>query len=674
MIGAAAAYMSGLFFASFFNNVHCIIILTFIAVSAFIIEKNSKWKIYDFLLIAVLFSAGFAANIMYTSIKYGPAIALDGQSGSFEGEVTEITRYDGDMAKYVLKGRANGNIKVKLTYFGEDTDAEYGDTIKFESCTFSILTRDYLFDSERYYKSDGVFLSAENAEDISVIHKNSRRLKNMMADFREDMTFRFTAETEHDVGAFLSGMIFGEKRGLDYSAKKSLYRSGISHVLAVSGLHVSIIAALLMSVLNALKIDRRVSFVVMDIVLAGFILMANTPVSAIRAAVMMNFFYAAGLFRRQNDSFNSLAGAVLLISLANPYCIFDEGFLLSISGTFGIAVFAPIMTKNISNETLPDILKRDLITGLCTSIAVFPMCMMFFDETSVIAPLTNILLVPVCTAAMTTGLIFMLTGGLLPVLKIAEVLIKMVILISRKLADISIFHIAHGSDKAAESLIFLGTACVLAYMVTHSRRITSVLIAFSFMAYSTMSASYQRQRYNDFIAAVLGNGANAAVVIRYKGSTNIIDLTGNRRNAAYISRYLAINGIETADSLVLTKSPQTQYVSYAEEFYFVDIKECLAMSDTAVASAEIDRYFDESGFVINGKDYIIDFSDSILTVCFGNDKIMFVPSGDEQYSSGIAVCYGDAPKKEKFDDILYLCDQNNFEIVLSGDSMYRRKL
>ncbi len=674
MIGAAVSYMSGLFFASFFHDARCLIILTVIGTAVLIHGITAKWKISDILLIVVLFSFGIGAETLYTSLKYKPAIALDGQSGSFEGEVTDVAHYDGDMAGYTLKGVADGKTSVKLTYYGADTGAEYGDTISFENCAFSRLTRDYLFDSEQYYKSDGVFLSAENTEGISVTRRNSRRLKNFMADFREDMTFRFMAETEPDVGAFLAGMIFGEKRGLDDSIKTSLYRSGIGHILAVSGLHVSIIAALLMTVLNGLKIGRRISFVVMDIVLAGFVLMANSPVSAIRAAVMMNFFYAAGLFRRQNDSLNSLSGAVLLICLINPYCIFDEGFLLSAAGTFGVAVFAPLMADKDKSDKLSYILKRDILAGLCTAIAVFPVSMLFFDETSVISPITNVLLVPVCTAAMIFGLIFMLTGGFLPVLNIAEVFIKVIILVSNKLAKISFFHISHGSDTAAEFLIFLGFACVSVYVISHSRKFTAYAITFSIALYGGMSVYYSRKRSSEFTVAVLGRGADAAVAVMYNGNTDIIDLTGSHHNAEYISRYLTVNGIDKADTLVLAESPQTQYVSYADELEFIDIKECLALGDTEISWAEIDGYFDDSGFEIKRNDYLIDYADKILTIEFGDKKVMFFPSGDEPVSSGIAVCYGGMPKNGKYEGTEYLCDRNNFEIILSGDSQYRREL
>lgn len=674
MIGAAVSYMSGLFFASFFHDIRCLIILSLLGTAVLIHAKAHKWKLSDFLLIVLIFSFGIGAETLYTLLKYKPAIALDGHTGSFSGEVTEISRYDGDMAGYTINGIANEKTSLKLTYYGADINAEYGDIISFENCTFSRLKRDYLFDSEKYYKSDGVFLSAENVNGISVIHKNSRRLKNFMAAFRENMTFRFMTETEPDVGAFLAGMIFGEKRGLDDNIKTSLYRSGIGHILAVSGLHVSIIAALLMTVLNVLKIDRRISFVVMDIVLAGFVLMANSPVSAVRAAVMMNFFYAAGLFRRQNDSLNSLSAAALLISIANPYCIFDEGFLLSLAGTFGIAVFAPLMAGRENSDKLSDILKRDMLIGLCTAAAVFPVSMLFFDETSVISPITNILLVPVCTAAMVIGLIFMLTGGLLPVLNIAEVFIKIVILISNKLANISFFHISHGSDAAAEFLIFLGFACISVYIVSHSRRFTAFAIVFSFAIYSGVSAFYSNRRNSEFTVAVLGRGTDAAVAVTYNGSTDIIDLTGSHRNAAYISRYMTVNGIDKADTLVLTNSPQTQYASYANEFEFVDVGEWLALSDTEIFGSEIERYFDNSGFVIEHKDYTVDYADKMLKIQFGNEVIMFAPCGEEAGSSGISVCYGGTPKDDRYTDIIYLCDSNNFEIILSGDSRYRREL
>ncbi|HOC32842.1 MAG TPA: ComEC/Rec2 family competence protein, partial [Ruminococcus flavefaciens] len=347
MIGAAAAYMSGSFFASFFNDVRAWLIGAAAVAMVLIFGGKRGWKRTDSLLLGIAFTVGIALYSAYTAVSYKPVVAYDGTDGSFTGSITEITRYDGNRAGYVLKGRINGVTDAKITYFGYDPDARYGDTVSIEKCTFRKPSNDYIFNSELYYKADGIFLAAASAENVRITHTHTRFIRNKLADFRSYMTERLKAETDEDAGGFLAGMIFGEKRELDSEIKTSLYRSGIGHILAVSGLHVSIIAILLMSVLRKANVNRFISYGIMNVMLISFVAMANYPVSAIRAAIMMDLFHGARLIHRQNNSLNSLAIASLIILTAQPYAIFDAGFLLSVSGTFGIAVFAPFMTKNM---------------------------------------------------------------------------------------------------------------------------------------------------------------------------------------------------------------------------------------------------------------------------------------------------------------------------------------
>ncbi len=672
IIGATAAYMSGLFFASFFTDARCWILFALAVFTVLVFGRNNKWKAVDHLFLAVVFALGFGVNTLYTSVCFEPAVSLDGKNGCFEGRVTEITRYDGEMESCILKGRANGETSVKVNYYGDALNAEYGDIVRFEECTFSRPENSYLFSSEMYYKSDGVFLTVDDVRGVSIDSTNSCRIKNAVSDFRERMTLRLMTETEPDAGAFLAGMVFGEKRLLDEDIKTSLYRSGIGHILAVSGLHISVIVSLLMTLLHSIGANRKLSFFLMNIVLLGFIFLANCPVSAVRAAIMMNFFYASSLFRRQNDPLTSLAGAAMVICIVNPYSIYNEGFILSLSGTFGIAVFAPFMTKNMKSETLWESLVKSLADGLCTAVSVFPVSILFFDETSVISPVTNMLMLPLCSAAMIFGLIFVISGGIFPILAPAEILVKTVILVSEKLAGVSIFHISHGSETIASMLIFLGFACVGAYMILQKRRFTALAVAAALIVYGGVAVYDSANRRNSLTVAVLGNRYNSVIVLRCGDCTDVIDLTGYHRSAEYVSHYLAVNGIDTINSLILLKSPQSQYSAFVRELKYVKTESCLALSDDEIIETNISDYFDEKGFVLEENGCLTDYADGIVKITYGGDSIIFSPSDNYSQTDGILVCYGKNDGK-KANDVIYT-DENNFELVLSEKGRYRRGL
>lgn len=680
MIGAAAAYMSGLFFASFFADVRGLLIIAAAAALVLCYGRKKSFSRADYGIIAVSFTAAAAVSLAYTYAVYRPVAAYDGVSGSFTGRVTEYTKYDGDMTSYTLSGRINGVTRAKISYYGSDLDADHGDVVSFGECSFKAPVSDYLFDSESWYRSRHIYLEAGSAKDITVTHTDSRRLKKLIAAYRENVVSQFRTALGEDCGGFLAGMVFGEKRSLDDNTRTALYRTGIGHVLAVSGLHVSIIAALLMTLLGRLNVNRYLSFALMNLLLLGLTAMANYPVSAVRAAIMLDLMYAARLFRRQNDSLNSLALASLLICVTDPYCIGNPGFMLSLSGTFGAAVFAPFMIGKMEKDTFVRKLSAVLVGAVCITASVFPLSLYYFDETSLVSPFTNVILLPLCSAAMILGLVHIMTFGLVPALHAAGAIIKAILFISDSVAKIGAFHVS--GDRGLRTLLLVsGAAVILAYLFTESRRKTAVLIVCAVVAFSGASAVSGIVRRRGFRAAVLGSGNNAAVVIMHDGSADIVDLSGHYRSAEHVRKYLTVNGIAAPDTVLLTKNVQAQYSAYEKELGLFPADKWIASGETAIYCGEAEIAEGESFTVYSGG-CVIDYDGGVLAVGYKGRELSFAPAAGNGGDTGITVYYGrlkgDAvpdrggiylDKNENTDE--QFSGMNDFEIAVSGDGKYR---
>ena len=671
MISAAAAYMAGLFFASFFTVPVLLITFSTMLAAALVIVRKYGARKGDYTVLGVFFAAAVCIFSAYSAIRYYPAVAMDGKSESFKGEVSDVVRYEGGSASYTLSGRINDDISAKVSFYSSSCEADYGDIISIESCNFSKPSKDYLFDSERYYKSEGVFLSVENAEGVSVEKRDSRRLKRLIADYRENIIFDFRTELGKDSGDLLAGMVFGEKRDMDVNMKTAVYRSGIGHMLAVSGLHVSVAVFVLMTLLSSMRANRYVSFAAMELILIFLTAMADYPVSAVRAAIMMNFMYAARLFRRQNDTFNSLAGAILLICLFQPYSVYDEGFILSVAGTFGIGVFAQYMTKDMPKETTIQKLIKSFAVMLCTTVCVFPFSVLFFDETSLISPLTNIIVVPLCSLSMVIGLVYALTGGVFDLLPVSKMINDVILNVSDRLAHIRWTHFSCDSKAIVSGLLICTFMTVVAAALFRSRRFISVWISLSLAAMFIGSGVLRIMKNSVLTVAVLGKGNNAAVVVCRDGCADIIDLSGNYRSAAYVRKYLMRNAISTAENTVLTAKVQSAYAAYDNELEYTNVGKWLIFSDTDIAGiSEVNVvYFYDKELLISHDDFCIRYGGGILTVGDENSNIAFAKYSDIIAADGdIKVCWGKASKDadRNMDNMIFLDDENNFEIVLSG--------
>lgn len=229
MIGAAAAYLAGLFFASFFTGIKFAAIL--ILIFTLVIIKGIKSR--DLLMLFVCFSCAFIVSKTYEHFYYDRIVSLSGSLGNFDGRIVEIENYAGDLALYTLKGNLDGVSGVKVTYLGSGFNAEYGDILHLKGCTFSKYKNDYVFRNKDIFMSEGIFLSADYPESAELERTNSRPVKNSLAGYREKMISRFRSSMDGETGDFISAMVFGEKRGFDPDMRTSLYRSGPFKLLCV---------------------------------------------------------------------------------------------------------------------------------------------------------------------------------------------------------------------------------------------------------------------------------------------------------------------------------------------------------------------------------------------------------------------------------------------------------
>ncbi len=685
MIGVTAGYMSGLFFASFFTDLEYLLIPAGIFLSFMLIGKQKGLSVNDFAVVSVSFALAFMSGEMYTHFVYNDIVSYDNTEGSFSGTVEDYDRYDNDKARYILKGKINGVHTAMISFYSDELDIEYGDRVSIESCTFRKISSDYLFDSESYYKPDRIFLTAEKAVNVTTENLDTRKIKNFLMNYRERIVSDFRISLGDDCGGFLAGMVFGEKRVLDSSVKTSLYRTGIGHVMAVSGLHISVMAMFVMVILNFFRTNRFVSFVLVNIFMMFMVTMANSPVSAIRAMIMIDIAFSAKLFLRQNDTFNSLAIAVLLICVVNPYAVYSSGFLLSVAGTFGIGVFAPYMVKKFPNVKITDRIIRLFLTMLCTSVAVLPLSMVYFDEVSIISPLANIFIVPMCSFCMVLGMIYTVTGGLIPVLHSAGGIIKIILFIAGKVSHLESAYVSCGNGAAVKTALICTSAVIMVKVITENRKYTAVSIALSVGITACCSALYTNISRDVFTVAVLGKGNNASVVISYRSRNYVIDLSGHYKSPQYVGKYLSRNGIESVDFILLADNVHSLYSSYSSELEFTDVKNWFIAGNTAPHKNGKFILCDRNGCKIENSEYKIRYVDGVLTITFGNSEMCLLSAkSGVSGNNGLTVFYGNIPKDSEMvcdGKSIYLDEKeavsyqyagmNNFKTEIYKDGTYK---
>lgn len=217
-----------------------------------------------------------------------------------------------------------------------------------------------------------------------------------------------------DAFAVLAAMTLGDKSALTKELKDTYSVSGASHVLALSGLHLSIIY-LLLSGITFSRVRRRVwSQALIVLSIWAFALLVGLPVSVVRSALMISIFALFSLSERPHLSVNLLCLAALIILLSSPLSLFDVGFQLSFMTVFSILVFTPLFTPVTSSRLL-----RPLYSCLAVSVAAqigsAPLVAFYFGRFSTYFLLTNLVVIPAAYLLLFGTLLMLLLPPLAPV-------------------------------------------------------------------------------------------------------------------------------------------------------------------------------------------------------------------------------------------------------------------
>lgn len=220
--------------------------------------------------------------------------------------------------------------------------------------------------------------------------------------------------------SFLSAMVLGERGNITPELRNSFSAAGVSHIIAISGLHITIIAGLLMNLMIFLYIGRKKGFYLATLSLILFIILIGAPASAIRAGIMGFLLLLGRQVGRLSQSLNALILAAAVMLLFNPLLLrSDTGWQLSFLAVLGIIYLKPYLEKIKQGRRDRWQIRDSLEMTLSAQAMTLPWIVYTFGQLSVIAPLTNILVLPILPFLMILGLLASLTGLIwLPLAKI----------------------------------------------------------------------------------------------------------------------------------------------------------------------------------------------------------------------------------------------------------------
>lgn len=491
---------------------------------------------------------GFAYCALYRNLFILPFNAYTNKLVTVSGTVTDISSY-GDSLSYDIRVTSSdslpsGTVLRIFTSLDDELIDKY-DPVSVKAVLKSALNKPTL-------TGNGIILYGSG----SIKQNGKSGLLNSLYNRVQDTA---QAVLPFDAAALFSALTLGDSSMISQETYYSFQRSGIAHILAVSGLHMTVLATALYSLLSRTGANRFVSLFLCSALCLLICLLNGFQASAVRAAIMFLFFICGRTFYKSVDSVTSLFAALGLLILVNPFSIASLSLQLSFLATLGILSFWELLPRfSIKNKFLRllfNVFVTPAVFSAAAMLFTLPVTLYSFDCVSVLSFFSNIalgiifppLLILCFILALTSLFSFGLTAVVaFPVILLSDILHK----VSGFFAslDFAVFSADIPGKSAVMLLAVLFMVCVL--LLRKRIRLYTCgilfLLCIGFTVYGTVAKE-----------AILNNGILISARSTYNESCflifedNIATLIDHDAKSG-IQSLVVKNGVKAIDNYVLT--------------------------------------------------------------------------------------------------------------------------
>ncbi len=332
---------------------------------------------------------------------YGKVLSFSGNNSYSSFDVTLLSADGKDIS---------GKFKADIYCYSADF-ADKGDIIVFSGTPKSVYGIDNgVFDSTSYMRSKNIFIQIPNVKIKSAEKSADKDVFQKIRNYINEIYYNsLTKKFGYDVPETASALITGERSGLDPDIKKDFRRSGLSHVLCISGMHLAIILGLFAGIFKRLTVHKNIGIFLLFCICVFYILLTGVQISVLRAGIMAMCSYSAMLANKKSDGINALFLAAAIICVCDPYAVLGVGAQLSFVSTFGIIVCSELFAhkSGFSYAVL-----SALAANTAAAAFSFPITALSFGEMSVWSFVSSLAVSPLCECALTSLVLLALLNPL----------------------------------------------------------------------------------------------------------------------------------------------------------------------------------------------------------------------------------------------------------------------
>lgn len=563
---ATICYIIGIIMGLYLSSFGIVFLLCFLLlIIAFKINK----KICIYILIIII---GFS-YIKFIDYSYEKDYGLVNSKENYiiEGIVVSDKRDKEYKEVYDLDVKKIDGIKIKKSkkYLlnikkSKDINIKFGDYIKINAkIELPSKARNYMgFDYKRYLKSKKIIATILDVENVEILDVNkANTAENIFNSVRNNIKKIMYKLLTKDARELVIGMMIGDKEELDANITENFKNSNLTHMLAVSGAHISYVILGLNLMLKKTSNRFRKIFIICFLIF--FVGVTDFTPSVQRVSIMAILLLISTMLYRSQDTYTSIAFSGLVILIINPYSFFDVGFQLSFGGTIGIVLMYNNLIKRFkTNGKLKDYIVSSVCVSVCANLIIIPIMAFNFNTVSLTFWISNLLAGPFLGVIIILGFcVYLLSFVIFPVAKIISIplkyLIYILLIIVKYCSKIPFSSITIRTPYIFEILIYY----IVLYLVFNYAKIKPYfkkLVVIILIAILIANSCIHVQNHGKMIIYFIDVGQGDSTLIRTaKNKTILIDGGGSENSSFDVGEktllpYLLDRKITVLDYVVIS--------------------------------------------------------------------------------------------------------------------------
>jgi len=561
---------------------------------------------------------------------------------------------------YINAGEASGKV---LFSHRSGEPLECGTVIR-STVTLERPQNTAAYGERAYLHSNGITAIASKTDNAKTeIIGNARSLSSAVLSFRNAITDRINAASRGKDAGLLTALLTGDRSGIAPTTALDFSRAGISHLLAISGLHFTIIASAAMTFLKTIKIKRGWRSVLVCLLSLIYASIAGLSYSVFRAMLMLFSVHSASLFSRDRDVYTSLFSAVALIVLIEPYAVASCGMWLSFFATLGVVFAAKTgsrIRERLEDPTLQkafSLVAEPLITGAFAVLLPLPVTLAVFGNISPLSPLSTVICSPLVEILMFFSVIFAIAGAPMGFItdiagSVAALTVRTAQLISDNIEPISIkspllcgvfvvasilSYIAVLVPRARKRSLILLLCCALIFPSCLGLTALTDNRALAFSAQSRSGADVICVSHGNINIAIASSNASASNVNAAVSAVSAVGKTD-------IDMLILTELTESSDKFVLKLAEKIKIrtVLYPEASTGERQAESALIDAVRSIRAECSKYIRRQSIRANGTEITVfgeSTSDTFVSVSNKNADLLYISEGAQTEKNSARIRY-----------------------------------